>query len=133
MRHPKAKGDRTTLALMMAFQSLGHTLLLPFGENARYDLLIDHGERFERVQCKTGRLRNGAVIFATTSTYGHHRNPVTARRPYTGEIDSFGVYCPENGGVYLVPITELPNRVSAALRIPARNRQIDGETRSAMK
>lgn len=50
MEHPKAKGDRTTLAVMLAFQSLGYTLLVPFGENTRYDLVIDRGERFERVQ-----------------------------------------------------------------------------------
>lgn len=127
MEHPKAKGDRTTLAVLLALQSLGCTLLLPFGENARYDLVIDHDGRFERVQCKTGRLRNGAIVFATTSTYGHHRNPTTARKPYTGQIDSFGVYCPDNGGVYLVPIGDLPNRASAALRVEtARNNQVDG-------
>jgi len=101
---------------MLALQNLGYPLLLPFGENTRYDLVIDHGERFERVQCKTGRFRNGAVIFATTSTYLHHKNPVAPRRPYTGQIDSFAVYCIETGGVYLIPIAELPNRTAATLR-----------------
>ena len=57
----------------------------------RYDLVIDDGEALARVQCKTGRLRGGAIVFAVTSTYGHHRNPATARRTYNGEIDFFAV------------------------------------------
>ena len=57
MEHPKAIGDRSTLAIMIALQSAGYTVLLPFGENTRYDLVIDDGARLARVQCKTGRLR----------------------------------------------------------------------------
>ena len=109
---------------MLALQSLGHSVLVPFGENTRYDLVIDHGTRFERVQCKTGRLRNGAVHFGTTSCYGHHRDPATARRSYHGQIDTFAVYCVETGGVYLIPITELSNQSAAQLRVrPPRNGQ----------
>jgi hypothetical protein len=33
VEHPKAKGDRTTLAVMLALQSSGRNLLVPFGEN----------------------------------------------------------------------------------------------------
>jgi hypothetical protein len=39
-------------------------------------------------------------------------------------VDYFAVYCPETEGVYLVPITAVPNRVSTALRVsPPRNNQ----------
>jgi len=27
--------------------------------------------------------------------------------PYHGEVDAFGVYCPEDGAVYMVPICDL--------------------------
>ena len=33
----------------------------------------------------------------------------SSRRDYHGEIDYFAVYCPETGGVYLVPIADLDN------------------------
>lgn len=47
------------------------------------------------------------------------RSPVV-----TTAVDYFAVYCPQTCGVYLIPITVLPNRVSAALRVtPARNNQ----------
>ncbi|MBA3364927.1 MAG: hypothetical protein H0U03_03960 [Actinobacteria bacterium] len=86
MEHPKAIGDRTALAVMLALQEAGFSVLVPFGENTRYDLVIDDGVRLARVQCKTGRLRQGAVRFAVCSTYGHHPNPRVVRRDYRDEV-----------------------------------------------
>ena len=129
MEHPKRIGDRSTLAVMLALHDAGLDLLLPFGENTRYDLVVDLDSRLVRVQCKTGRLRNGAVFFATCSAYGHHRNPQAHRRDYADQIDYFAVYCPETGGVYLIPvylipIEDVPSKSSAALRVtPALNGQ----------
>lgn len=56
---------------MLVLKHVGFDVLTPFGENTRYDLVLDDGEHLTRVQCKTGRLRNGAVIFAvcTASTW----------------------------------------------------------------
>jgi hypothetical protein len=126
MEHPKAVGDRTTLAVMLALQEAGYDIAVPFGENTRYDLLLDDGVSLIRVQCKSGRLRAGAVEFAVCSCYGHHPNPKLTRRDYTGEVDSFAVYCRETGGVYLVPIQDVRTRVSAKLRVdaPRNNQQI---------
>jgi PD-(D/E)XK endonuclease len=124
VEHPKDIGDRSTLAIMLALREAGYGLYLPFGENTRCDLLIEDALGIARVQCKTGRLRNGAIVFAVCSTYGHHRNPVTARRTYSGQIDYFAVYCPEMRRVYLVPLRDVPTRTSAALRVaPTRNGQ----------
>jgi hypothetical protein len=124
MEHPKDIGDRTTLAVMLALRDLGLGVLVPFGENARYDLVIDDGRSLSKVQCKTGRLRNGAVRWSVCSNYGHHRNPRVAQRDYHGEVDFFGVYCSETEGVYLVPIAELPVRRQGTLRVePAKNCQ----------
>jgi PD-(D/E)XK endonuclease len=115
--HPKAVGDRSTLAVMAALEAVGMPFLLPFGENTRYDLVLELGNDLARVQCKTGRLRNGAVRFRTSSSYAHHANPKHTSRDYIGEVDYFAVYCPETSGVYLIPIDQLPTRHRAALRI----------------
>jgi hypothetical protein len=104
---------------MLALKDAGYALLLPFGENTRYDLVIDDGKGLCRVQCKTGRLRSGAIRFATCSAYGHHRKPTTARRSYFGQIDAFAIHCPETGGVYLVSIEDLAVEVQGALRVDA--------------
>ena len=124
MEHPKWIGDRTTLAVMLALQGRGYDILLPFGENTRYDLVIDDGVTLSRVQCKTGRLRAGAVRFPACSSYAHHPNPKLLRRDYLGQIDYFGVYCQETAGVYLVPIADAPLTREVALRVdPSRNGQ----------
>jgi PD-(D/E)XK nuclease superfamily protein len=124
MRHPKDIGDETTLAVMAALRHADLAVLLPFGENTRYDLVIDDGLSFSRVQCKTGRLRDGAVRFNVCSCYGHHQRPGDSRRGYLGQIEFFGVYCPETTGVYLVPITDVPLKSQAALRVDEpRNNQ----------
>lgn len=127
MEHPKAVGDRSTLAIMLALGEAGFALSVPFGENTRYDLVVDDGHRLRRVQCKTGRLRSGAIRIAVCSCYGHHLRPANARRDYHGEVDDFAVYCPETQRVYLVPIDDLPLTTQAALRVePTRNGQTKG-------
>jgi hypothetical protein len=127
MEHPKAIGDRSTLAIMLALRETGVAMYVPFGENTRCDLIIDDGVRLSRVQCKTGRLRAGAVRFKTCSDYAHHPNPRSTSRDYQGEIDYFAVYCRETGGVFLVPIEDVPLRRQATLRVdPARNGQTRG-------
>ena len=125
MEHPKSKGDRTTLAVMIALREEGYAISIPFGENTRYDLLIDDGNTIGRVQCKTGRLRAGAVLFNVCSCYGHHSNPAQVRRDYHGEVDYFAVFCKETDGVYLVPIHQISTRVLGTLRVtPPRNNQM---------
>jgi hypothetical protein len=117
VEHPKEIGDRTTLAAMLALREVGFEISVPFGENTRYDLIIDDGKRLARVQCKTGRLRSGAVVFRTSSTYGHHPHPKVLKRDYLNEIEFFAVFCPETRGVYLIPIDDVDTRSMALLRV----------------
>lgn len=91
---------------MAALLKAGRTVLLPVGENQRYDLVIDADGVFTRIQCKTARITKGCVAFNTCSTH-HHRG--SGRRSYVGEADFFGVYCPEVDKVYFVPIHGLGN------------------------
>jgi hypothetical protein len=109
---------------MAALRMTGSALYVPFGENTRCDLIIDRQGTLTRVQCKTGRLREGSIRFAVCSCYGHHRNPKNNRRSYQGQIDVFAVYCPETAGVYMIPIEALSSASSAYLRVePPLNNQ----------
>jgi hypothetical protein len=98
-------------------------VLMPIGDHLRYDLAIDDEGRFLRVQCKTGRLINGAVLFLTCSINSRNKRGKTIRRSYRGEVELFGVYCPDNGKCYLVPVGNVgPNQ--GFLRVnPPRNGQ----------
>jgi PD-(D/E)XK endonuclease len=124
MEHPKDIGDRSSLAIAIALQGIGHEVYFPFGENTRADFVIDDGTRLARVQCKTGRLRNGVVQFKTCSSYAHHSNPASIARDYLGQIEYFAVYCPETSGIYLIPIEDIPLKWAGSLRVTeARNGQ----------
>jgi hypothetical protein len=105
---------------MLALIEDGYIVSKPFGENARYDLIADDGERLLRVQVKTGRIRRGVIMLSACSTHGHRRTEVKSR-PYHGEIEYLAVYCPDNGKVYLIPEADL-TRSSIYLRlVPPRN------------
>ena len=122
--HPVDVGLRTEAIVAQALIDRGHTVLVPRGENHRYDLVVDDRGRFLRIQCKTGQLRSGSIQFATQSVRCNTRQILT--RGYAGEVDYFGVYCPETDRVYLVPF-EQASRSLAYLRVdPTRNNQVKG-------
>lgn len=74
--------------------------------------MLDRGGIFIRVQCKTGRIRNGSIAFATCSTNWNQGT----RRTYHGEADVFAVYEPTTDTVYLVPVQDVGNK-EAKLRL----------------
>jgi hypothetical protein len=118
--NPKAIGERSEGQIISVLLRLGKTVLKPFGDNQRYDLVIDEGDRFVKVQCKTGRLRQGAVTFATCSSYAHRG---LGRRDYRGQADIFAVYCPETDTCYVVPVDAVGEK-GCSLRVQkSRNGQ----------
>lgn len=56
-------------------------------------MVLDCGDRFLRAQCKTGRLRSGAILFAIQSTQANKRRALS--RGYEGEVDLFMIFCPD--------------------------------------
>ena len=117
--HPKLVGDRSTAMVLARLLEIYEVVLLPFGENQRYDLVIDSGTDFIRVQCKTGRLENGVIKFNACSSTYHHPNRLPGQpyqRHYRGAADMFGVYCRANDRAYLVPVEHIGKRLGS-LRI----------------
>lgn len=103
----------------------GRRVLRPLSSASRYDLVIDNDDgTFTRVQCKSGRVRGGSIVFRVYSVSGHGGVSV----PYADSVDAFGVYERTSGGCYLVPISEIRGRVGmVCLRLtPARNGQQRG-------
>lgn len=102
MPNPKAVGERTEGIILGELCRLGKVVLLPFGNNQRYDLVIDEGGTFVRVQIKTAYYSNGCVAFKANSL-----NAFTGhRRTYHGEADVFMVYSAKTDKVYVVPVEE---------------------------
>lgn len=126
-RHPKDVGDETQAMVLARLVLAGKQVLTPFGENVRYDIAIDEAGTLLRVQCKTGRLRNGVIRFNACSYTYHHpnnRGMKVYNHDYRGQADFFGVYCPETDGVYLVPVEEVGINAGSLRVAPTQNSQV---------
>lgn len=123
--HPKAIGDASEAMVIARLVQAGKMVLLPFGENHRYDLVLDEGTEFVRVQCKTGKLRQGAIWFNTCSV-AYQRTDLGFKAyhvDYKGAADLFGVYCQVTDAVYLVPVKDVGNTMGTLRVEPTRNGQ----------
>jgi hypothetical protein len=127
--HPKQKGDVTTARVMAALIAAGFRVLVPWGENHRYDLVIEDTQgTFYRIQCKTARLVTGCLAFNSSST-GNPNDP--SRHNYLGQADFFGLFAPDLDKCYLVPVEKVAT-VEVRLRLePTRNNQSKGVTWAA--
>lgn len=122
---PKSKGELSEGMVLAALLRAGKVVLQPFGDNQRYDLVIDENGVFVRIQCKTGKLSSDGsfLIFSTCSSQNHRE---MGKQDYRGQIELFGVYSPELDKVYFVPVDQVGLR-SACLRIkPTANKQNKG-------
>ena len=119
--HHVEVGQRTEAVVIAELVKRGYRVLLPFGVNHRYDLVIDGDDKFVRAQIKTGRLRNGAIVFSTKSCQSNTRRTVT--RDYAGEAEIFLVYCPQTGQTYAVPVADAPKGYMYLRKGPTRNNQ----------
>ena len=77
----------------------GLDVSVPFGSGQPYDLVVDLGGAFLRVQCKRAWPVGGCLVFNCRST-DHGRGP----QSYRGLADIFGIYFPPARSVFLVPI-----------------------------
>lgn len=124
LANSKAIGDVAQAQVLAALLGQGKRVLMPFGDNCRYDLVVEENGRFSRIQCKTGRITRGAVVFAVASSQYHRGGK---RQSYQGQIDAFGVFCPDNDKTYIIPIVDLPLVREAKLRLASPgNSQLKG-------
>jgi hypothetical protein len=108
---------------------LGWIVLKPYGDNQRYDMVVDRGKGFEKVQVKSTSLKNGCIIASTHSIY--NTTKISKSVQYTiDDIDTFCIYCRDTKDVYIVPARDYLEednktiRKSIKLRVdPTKNNQ----------
>ena len=116
-------GERAQGIILAEVMKYGYTVLIPFGEGRRYDMVIEKDRQFFRLQCKSGRYKNGVVRFNTCSVHWWAKT----KRKYTREeIDYFAVYCEHIGKVYLVPVEDVGTDVGCLRVEPTANNQAKG-------
>ena len=130
-KNTSKKGEITEAMVLAKLIQLGYKCLIPWGHDHRYDIAIDDDGKLQRIQCKTARYieEKGCLEFNTAITYARVGGKPHIRKGYQGEADYFGVYSPETGKVYLVPVEDVPIGSKGLLRLKAaRNNQQKGVT-----
>jgi hypothetical protein len=92
----REKGNLTEAKILAALVAAGYLVSVPFGEGHKYDFIIDDSVNLRRVQCKTGRVKKGVLLF---NSYSQSGNGAT-KQGYYGLADLFAVLNPESGEVY---------------------------------
>ena len=116
------KGKRSEARILADLVAAGKSVLLPWGEE-RFDLVVyEEPGVYMRVQVKTGRLKDGYVLFRTVSVCSNGRR----RQVYRGQVEAFAVYCPDLDRSYLVPAAGLPTEMASLRVSPTRNGQSAG-------
>ena len=76
MVNTKAIGEVSEAAILAEFLKAGFPVLLPFGDNQRYDMVIEVSGRFLRVQCKTAFRAGGDGSCIRFNAHGRVPTPV---------------------------------------------------------
>lgn len=116
-------GDMGETIAIAEFAKLGFTVLIPFGGNCPYDLVVDNNGKFIKIQCKTTEnVKDGKMDFSICRTNGF----TYKKEIYTKEeIDYLFLYCIENNYMALVPIEDTKGTASFSIRInKPKNNQI---------
>lgn len=114
MELTQVKGNLVELQCIMKFMSMGFECSTPYGNQAKYDILVDTGDEILRIQCKKSHWvdEKNSIMFHTVSQTTNTQK--TIRHRYTkNEIDYFAT-CWEDK-VYLIPVDECST--SKSLRI----------------
>ena len=116
------KGNLSEARILAAFVAAGYLVSIPFGAGHKYDFVIDDSTHLFRVQCKTGRVKNGVLLFNAYSQSGNG----AVKMSYRGRADLFAVLNPADEKVYLIPVDEV-GVTDVSLRLdPTLNKQTQG-------
>jgi hypothetical protein len=125
----KQLGERSQAYIIARLLEMGYTVLSPYGDSSRYDLVIEDAEgQFWRVQCKTAWVAgedDGYITFATTSLRSRSTNGKVqySRAKYTGQIEYFAVYSHEQRKTYLIPASQAAGNTMRLRLAPSKNNQ----------
>jgi hypothetical protein len=120
MKDTSSVGNNSQGQVLAALMRVNKTVLIPFGDAGKYDLVFEDVDGFKRVQIKTGLYKDGAVQFKTYTV--KRRNGMVVNENYGDAIDYFGIYCPQLHKTYLVPMSEVSSiKGAVSLRVDKSN------------
>ena len=125
----KQIGEVSEACILAELLKKGYSVSKPFGDNQKYDLIIDDRNYLLKAQCKTATLVNGALQCPITRTKGIWKKGEAHREPYSNkDVDVFLFYNEDLNKVYWVPFSLVSNKKTAiSLRVEkTKNNQNKG-------
>lgn len=115
----KQKGDIAEAFVTYILKKNGFNVLIPWGEDNRYDLVAEKNGVFKRIQVKYVTPNNGTLGVSIRSSNNYNIIHYSKK-----EIDIIAAYNSKNSKVYFIPLNSTRNISSCRLRLrPAKNMQ----------
>ena len=115
----KQKGDIAEAFITYLLKDNGLNVLVPWGEDNRYDLVSEKNGIFKRIQVKYATPKNGTVEVRLRS-----RNNYNIIHYSSKDADIIAVYSPKRNRAYFIPLNGIRNRSVYKLRLrPTKNKQ----------
>jgi hypothetical protein len=108
----KQKGLQAELYVAHLLVRHGFTVLMPYGEDVRYDLVSEKNGVFKRIQVKHVTPKGGTLEVQLRSS-----NNYQIIRYSTADVDIVAAFNPEDRSVYFIPLSETLNRNCLKLRL----------------
>lgn len=125
----KILGNATEMECMLECMKLGIQVSIPFGEDSRYDFIMDYNGKLYRIQSKhcseivDDSNKVVAVKFKTVRQSGSNASIHTRTKYTKEEIDYFSTSY--EGKCYLVPVEQCSNEKILRIK-PPKNGQTKG-------
>jgi Holliday junction resolvase-like predicted endonuclease len=119
MAKTKLKGDIAEAFVTYTLREKGFNVLIPWGEDARYDLVSEKNGVFKRIQVKYVTPKDGTLLVSFRSSNNYSIIHYSSK-----DVDIIAAYSSEQKKVYFIPLGSVSNRHSCKLRLtPTKNKQ----------
>lgn len=107
--NPRIQGNAGLGIAIAYFSRIGLSVAIPLTDTQRYDLIIDDGDRLQRVQVKTTTMKQGHGYLVHLRTVGGNKSQVNVRPFHPSDYDWLFVVCGD-ATAYLIPTSAITAR-----------------------
>ena len=121
--HTKEKGNIGEAIILAEFVKRGIQVAIPFGDNARYDLIAEFDGKLNKIQVKyCSEINNDAVTCKCASSTNHTTNKHYSS--YQNDVDYICCYLQPWNTSVIIPISDIGDKKCFNIRLtPPKNKQ----------
>lgn len=112
--NPRVQGNAGLGIAIAYFGRIGVQVAIPLTDTQRWDLIIEHEDKLQRVQVKTTTMKQGHGYSVHLRTIGGNKSQIVARDFHPSDYEWLFVVCGD-ATAYLIPTTAITARSSIFL------------------